>query len=73
MGARAFLLIKFEEQKQNLIKVNYGSDLRQAFIRTFGQAYESNHNEFDIMALSKSAIENVEERVKVIIAEVNEK
>jgi fructose-bisphosphate aldolase, class II len=40
-------------KKQNLIKVNYGSDLRQAFIRTFGQAYESNPNEFDIMSLQR--------------------
>ncbi len=58
-------------KEQNLIKVNYGSDLRQAFIRTFGQAYELNHNEFDIMALSKAAIESVEDRVKAIIAEIN--
>lgn len=67
--------IPFEQvrraKKQHLIKVNYGSDLRQAFIRTFGQAYESNHNEFDIMSLSKAAIEHVEERVRTIIAEVN--
>lgn len=60
-------------KQQNLIKVNYGSDLRQAFIRTFGQAYERNHNEFDIMSLSKLAIDNVEDRVKAIITEVNEK
>lgn len=58
-------------REQNLIKVNYGSDLRQAFIRTIGQAYEKNHNEFDVMALSKNAITNVEERVKAIIQEVN--
>lgn len=56
---------------ENLIKVNYGSDLRQAFIRTFGQAYEQNHNEFNVMQLSKDAIANVEERVKTIIKEVN--
>ncbi|WP_320163899.1 class II aldolase [uncultured Trichococcus sp.] len=55
----------------NLIKVNYGSDLRQAFIRTFGEAYESDHNEFDIMSLSKKAINNVEARVEAIIKEVN--
>ena len=28
----------------NLLKVNYGSDLRKAFVSTFGQAYEANHN-----------------------------
>lgn len=60
-------------KQHNLIKVNYGSDLRQAFIRTFGNAYEKNHNEFDIMSLSKTAIDNVEERVKAIISEVNGK
>lgn len=60
-------------KQHNLIKVNYGSDLRQAFIRTFGNAYEKNHNEFDIMSLSKTAIDNVEERVKAIISEVNSK
>jgi len=58
-------------KESNLIKVNYGSDLRQAFIRTFGEAYESDHNEFDIMSLSKKAINNVEARVEAIIKEVN--
>lgn len=58
-------------KESNLIKVNYGSDLRQAFIRTFGEAYETNHNEFDMMALSKAAIENVEGRVEAIIKEIN--
>lgn len=58
-------------KESNLIKVNYGSDLRQAFIRTFGEAYESDHNEFDIMSLSKKAITNVEARVEAIIKEVN--
>lgn len=58
-------------KESNLIKVNYGSDLRQAFIRTFGQAYESNHNEFDIMTLSKDAIDHVQGRVEAIIKEVN--
>lgn len=67
--------IPFEHVRQaknsNLIKVNYGSDLRQAFIRTFGKAYETNNNEFDIMALSSDAIEKVSERVEAIITEVN--
>ncbi|MFS0963733.1 class II aldolase [Enterococcus durans] len=67
--------IPFEQvrkaKENNLIKVNYGSDLRQAFIGTFGQAYEKNHNEFDIMSLSKEAIQSVQNRVEVIIKEVN--
>lgn len=58
-------------KKSNLIKVNYGSDLRQAFIRTFGKAYEKNPNEFDIMSLSSESINNVQSRVEAIIKEVN--
>lgn len=58
-------------KEKNLIKVNYGSDLRQAFIRTFGSAYEVNHNEFDLMSLSKESISNVQGRVEAIIKEIN--
>lgn len=43
----------------NMIKVNYGSDLRKAYIETFGQAYETNHNEANLYGLSKKAVENV--------------
>ncbi|MDN6626173.1 MAG: class II aldolase [Pisciglobus halotolerans] len=60
-------------KERNLIKVNYGSDLRQAFIRTYGKAYEKNHNEFNLMSLSQEAVLNVKERVKAIIEEVNVK
>lgn len=35
-------------KENNLIKVNYGSDLRKAYIKTFGQAYDENHNEFNL-------------------------
>ncbi|HHY21659.1 MAG TPA: class II aldolase [Bacilli bacterium] len=58
-------------KERNVIKVNYGSDLRQAFIRTFGSAYEQNHNEFDLMSLSKKSISNVQDRVEMIINEIN--
>lgn len=60
-----------QAREKNLIKVNYGSDLRQAFIRTFGTAYEQNHNEFDLMSLSKESISNVQDRVEAIIKEIN--
>lgn len=62
-----------EAKKRNLIKVNYGSDLRQAFIRTYGKAYEQNHNEFNLMGLSQEAVKNVMGRVESIIEEVNVK
>ena len=55
----------------NLIKVNFGADLRQAYIKTFGKAYEEDHNAFDMFGLSKDAVVNVEDRVKAIITEVN--
>lgn len=58
-------------KERNLIKVNYGSDLRQAFIRAYGKAYEKDHNEFNLMGLSQEAVLNVEGRVKAIIKEVN--
>lgn len=57
----------------NLIKVNFGADLRQAYIKTFGQAYEADRNAFDMYGLSKEAVINVEDRVKAIITEINVK
>ncbi|EFV21184.1 fructose-bisphosphate aldolase class-II protein [Anaerostipes caccae] len=46
----------------NLLKVNYGSDLRKAFISTFGEAYEQNHNEVNVIGLSIQSIENVSKK-----------
>ncbi|GMA08195.1 fructose-bisphosphate aldolase [Tetragenococcus halophilus subsp. flandriensis] len=58
-------------RKNNLIKVNYGSDLRNAFISTFGKEFENNHNAFDVKSLSKKAIENVSNKVIEITNEIN--
>ncbi|MDO4667469.1 MAG: class II aldolase [Streptococcus sp.] len=67
--------IPFEQIRKakqfDLIKVNFGADLRQAYIKTFGKAYELDHNSFDMFALSKDAVMSVEDRVKTIISEVN--
>lgn len=56
----------------NLLKVNYGSDLRKAFISTFGKAYDNNNNETNVIEFSLKAVENVsktaEELVKIINA-----
>ncbi|MCI5951998.1 MAG: class II aldolase [Anaerostipes sp.] len=56
----------------NLLKVNYGSDLRKAFISTFGKAYDKNNNETNVIEFSLKAVENVsktaEELVKIINA-----
>ncbi len=60
-----------EARKCGLLKINYGSDLRKAFIDTFGKAYEeTNHQAHDVMKLSMKSVENVaakaEELVKII-------
>ena len=54
-----------------LIKINYGSALRQRFINTFGEAYERNHNEYNVMDLSLSAIENVSEIACELVTMIN--
>ena len=51
----------------NLLKVNYGSDLRKAFISTFGEAYEQNHNEVNVIGLSIQSIENVSKKAAELV------
>ncbi len=58
-------------RKCGLIKINYGSDLRKAFIRTFGEAYESNHNSHDVISLSMKAVENVSATAKNLVTIIN--
>ena len=60
-------------KENNLIKVNYGSDLRKAYIKTFGQAYDENHNEFNLYGVAAKGIQNVIETAITIIKEVNVK
>ena len=63
MVDQEFLLISFRKQEEfNLLKVNYGSDLRKAFVSTFGRAYEANHNACSVIELSIEAVENVSEK-----------
>lgn len=63
----------WEAKKHGLIKINYGSDLRYAFIRTFGEAYEKNHSEHDVIHLSLEAVENVAARAQELVTMINEK
>ena len=62
----------WEAKKHGLIKINYGSDLRKEFIRTFGEAYEANHNEHDVIHLSIEAVKNVENKAKELVMMINE-
>lgn len=54
-----------------LLKVNYGSDLRKAFISTFGKAYEQNHNEVNVIGLSIQSIENVSKKAAELVSIIN--
>lgn len=67
--------IPFDQVKQmrdyNMIKVNYGSDLRRAFIQTFGEAYEKNHNEANLYDLSAKAVENVSKTAADLVLIIN--
>lgn len=46
-----------------LLKINYGADLRHAFIRSFGEEYVKDQNAFDVITLSHLAVKNISDRV----------
>ena len=62
----------WEAKKHGLIKINYGSDLRREFIRTFGEAFEADHNEHDVIHLSIDAVKNVANKAKELVMMINE-
>lgn len=55
----------------NLLKVNYGSDLRKAFVSTFGKAYEKNNNYCSVMELSMDAVVNVAKKAEELVKIIN--
>lgn len=67
--------IPFEQvqamKQYGMLKVNYGSDLRKAYISTFGQAYEQNHNEANLYGLSMKAVENVRHTASDLVQIIN--
>lgn len=62
----------WEAKKHGLIKINYGSDLRKEYIRTFGEAYEANHNEHDVIHLSVDSVKNVADKARELVMMINE-
>ncbi len=54
-----------------MLKVNYGSDLRRAYIETFGQAYEKDHGEVNLYGLSMKAVENVRHTAYDLVRTIN--
>ena len=61
-----------EAKKHGLIKINYGSDLRREYIRTFGEEYELDHNAHDVIHLSMKAVENVAAKACELVKMINE-
>ncbi len=54
-----------------LLKVNYGSDLRKEFVKTFGQAYEKNPACCSVIELSLDAVDNVAAKAKELVEIIN--
>jgi len=54
----------------NVVKVNVASDLRNAMIRTFGEAFSANPNEVSLIRVSKQAVAAiaavVERRIRIL-------
>lgn len=60
-----------QAKELGLIKINYGSALRHAFISTFGKAYELNHNEYNVIQYSMEAVENVSNVAYELVTMIN--
>ena len=60
-----------EARKHGLLKCNFGADLRKAFISTFGEAYEANHNAHDVISLSLKAVDNVAAKAQELVTMIN--
>jgi fructose-bisphosphate aldolase class II len=55
----------------NVVKVNVASDLRNAMIRTFGEAYAANPNENSLIRVSKDAVASIADVVERRIRTLN--
>ena len=60
-----------EARQYGLLKINYGSDLRKAFVSTFGKAYEKNHNTASVIELSIESVENVSSKAEELVKIIN--
>ena len=60
-----------EARKHGLLKCNFGADLRKAFITSFGEAYEANHNAHDVISLSLKAVDNVAAKAQELVTMIN--
>ncbi len=60
---------KFHEY--GVVKVNIASDLRNAMIRTFGEAYVANPNEHSLIKVSRNAVTAIADVVELRIRQFN--
>lgn len=60
-----------EARQYGLLKINYGSDLRKAFVSTFGRAYEKNHNTASVIELSIESVQNVADKAEELVKVIN--
>lgn len=60
-----------EARKHGLLKCNFGADLRKAFITSFGETYEANHNAHDVISLSLKAVDNVAAKAQELVTIIN--
>ena len=60
-----------ECRRLGLLKVNYGSDLRKAFISTFGEAYVKNHMETQVITYSLKATQAVADVAENLVRVIN--
>lgn len=47
-----------------VVKVNFSSELKRAFISSIGRRYMENHNEYDIVSVTKDELEQIEKVVE---------
>lgn len=60
-----------EARQYGLLKINYDSDLRKAFVSTFGRAYEKNHNTASVIELSIESVQNVADKAEELVKVIN--
>ncbi|MCL2864134.1 MAG: class II aldolase [Lachnospiraceae bacterium] len=58
-------------KKFNLLKINYGADLRKVFIESFGKEYQKNQNAHDVIRLSMIAVSNVSNKANELVKVIN--
>ncbi|BEU88622.1 class II aldolase [Selenomonas sp. TAMA-11512] len=61
-----------EARRHNLIKINYGADLRRAFVASFGEPYKNLKNATDVISYSLAGIAAVAEKTEFLVKSINE-